>query len=144
MENCTYIIYLHLYGKRCQLIVLAKRSPIMSKSFWCALVKRLKRVTNIWLQKNFPLQEFIFQSRKLMTFTSLKVEPLHYTEKSFVSTSVNVNNVSTDLRSLRDYCPPHTSELTLKTDLRPSFSFAAQLKWQSSRLWDWKQIHIWA
>ena len=69
---------------------------------------------------------------------------LHYTEKSFVSTSVNVNNVSTDLRSLRDYCPPHTSELTLKTDLRPSCSFAAQLKWQSSRVWDWKQIHIWA
>ena len=51
----------------------------------------------------------IFQSRKLlMTFTSLKVEPTALQKKSFVSTSVNVNNVSTDLRSLRDYCP-HTS-----------------------------------
>ena len=134
MENCTYIIYLHLYGKRCQLIVLAKRSPIMSKSFWCALVKRFSEYL---ASEKFSTARIHFSITKTDDFYLTEGwATLHYTEKSFVSTSVNVNNVSTDLRSLRDYCPPHTSELTLKTDLRPSCSFAAQLKWQSSRVWD--------
>ena len=106
MENCTYIIYLHLYGKRCQLIVLAKRSPIMSKSFWCALVKRFSEYL---ASEKFSTARIHFSITKTDDFYLTEGwATLHYTEKSFVSTSVNVNNVSTDLRSLRDYCP-HTS-----------------------------------